>query len=175
MNLNLKKALFIGYVWPEPKTTAAGHRMLQLLQCFKEQGFELTFVSTAQKSEYSEELSEYKIDTKTILLNDSSFDDFVGRLNPDVVVFDRFMIEEQFGWRVAENCPKAIRILNTEDLHSLRHTRQVCLKADAAFTNTAWIEQDITKRELASVYRSDLTLLISDVETQLLKDGFQYS
>jgi hypothetical protein len=30
------------------------------------------------------------------------------------------MIEEQFGWRVAENCPNAVRILDTEDLHCLR-------------------------------------------------------
>jgi hypothetical protein len=33
------------------------------------------------------------------------------------VLFDRFMMEEQFGWRVAENCPNALRILDTEDLH----------------------------------------------------------
>jgi hypothetical protein len=26
------------------------------------------------------------------------------------VLFDRFMIEEQFGWRVAENCPDALRV-----------------------------------------------------------------
>jgi hypothetical protein len=36
------------------------------------------------------------------------------------VLFDRFMIEEQFGWRVAENCPDALRVLDTEDLHCLR-------------------------------------------------------
>jgi hypothetical protein len=34
------------------------------------------------------------------------------------------MIEEQFGWRVAENCPNAVRILDTEDLHCLRLARQ---------------------------------------------------
>ena len=28
-----------------------------------------------------------------------------------MVLFDRFMIEEQFGWRVAENCPDAIAII----------------------------------------------------------------
>jgi hypothetical protein len=27
---------------------------------------------------------------------------FYKELNPSVVLFDRFMIEEQFGWRVAE-------------------------------------------------------------------------
>jgi hypothetical protein len=45
---------------------------------------------------------------------------FVKQLQPSIVLFDRFMIEEQFGWRVAENCPNAVRILDTEDLHCLR-------------------------------------------------------
>jgi hypothetical protein len=44
-------------------------------------------------------------------------------LNPDIVVFDRYMTEEQFGWRVIKNCPKALRILDTEDLHFLRKAR----------------------------------------------------
>jgi hypothetical protein len=44
----------------------------------------------------------------------------VKELNPAVVLFDRFMMEEQFGWRVSENCPDALRLLDTEDLHCLR-------------------------------------------------------
>ena len=44
------------------------------------------------------------------------------------MLFDRFMMEEQFGWRVAENCPNALRILDTEDLHFLRKTRHQQLK-----------------------------------------------
>jgi hypothetical protein len=56
---------------------------------------------------------------KSIALNCPSFDVFVKELNPSVVLFDRFMMEEQFGWRVSENCPD-IRLLDTEDLHCLR-------------------------------------------------------
>jgi hypothetical protein len=62
----------------------------------------------------------YKVKKETIALNSSSFDVFVKQLQPSIVLFDRFMIEEQFGWRVAENCPNAVRILDTEDLHCLR-------------------------------------------------------
>jgi hypothetical protein len=47
---------------------------------------------------------------KSIALNCSSFDAFVKELNPSVVLFDRFMMEEQFGWRVSENCPDALII-----------------------------------------------------------------
>jgi hypothetical protein len=35
---------------------------------------------------------------------------FFIRVKPSVVLFDRFMIEEQFGWRVAENCPDALLV-----------------------------------------------------------------
>jgi hypothetical protein len=35
------------------------------------------------------------------------------------VLFDRYVTEEQFGWRVSENCPNALKIIDTEDLHFL--------------------------------------------------------
>ena len=38
------------------------------------------------------------------------------------------MTEEQFGWRVAENCPNALRIIDSEDLHFLREARSQCFK-----------------------------------------------
>lgn len=169
------KALIIGYVWPEPKTTAAGHRMMQLVSAFKNEGFAITFATTASKTKYSENLEECGILTKVILLNNSSFDDFVKELKPDVVVFDRFMVEEQFGWRVAEHVPNALRILNTEDLHSLRNTRELALKKDEEFTINRWLGDDMTKREIASIYRSDLTLLVSLFEKKLLIDVLNIS
>jgi glycosyltransferase involved in cell wall biosynthesis len=168
-----KTALFIGYIWPEPKTTAAGHRMLQLLQGFKENDFKVVFASTAQQTQYSLNLSTLEIEAVPIKLNHSSFDVFIAELKPDIVVFDRFMIEEQFGWRVAEFAPKALRILNTEDLHSLRNTRRLCYKSHVPFTAEKWKDNDSTKREIAAIYRSDLTLLISSVETALLEDVFR--
>lgn len=167
----MKKVLFIGYLWPEPKTTAAGHRMMQLLGAFQEQNFEIVFATTASKTQYSEDLSSLGIQTEAIVLNDESFDVFVNKIAPDMVIFDRFMVEEQFGWRVAEAAPNALRILNTEDLHSLRNSRQLALKKGEEFTTTHWLENDLTKREVASIYRSDLTLLVSHFEKQLLKEA----
>ncbi|MDT0539679.1 glycosyltransferase family 4 protein [Croceitalea sp. P059] len=167
----MKKVLFIGYLWPEPKTTAAGHRMMQLLGAFQEQNFEIVFATTASKTQYSEDLSSLGIQTEAIVLNDESFDVFVNKIAPDMVIFDRFMVEEQFGWRLAEAAPNALRILNTEDLHSLRNSRQLALKKGEEFTTTHWLENDLTKREVASIYRSDLTLLVSHFEKQLLKEA----
>jgi hypothetical protein len=93
--------------------------MMQLISLFQKQGFTITFASPAQDSDFMADLSLYKVKKETIALNSSSFDVFVKQLQPSIVLFDRFMIEEQFGC-VAENCPNAVRILDTEDLHCLR-------------------------------------------------------
>jgi glycosyltransferase involved in cell wall biosynthesis len=163
-----KKILVIGYTWPEPTTTAAGNRMMQLIEFFQFQNYDITFASTATKSEYSIDLSTFNIKTENIVLNDSSFDDFIKKLNPEMVLFDRFLTEEQFGWRVAEFAPSAIRILDTEDLHSLRQVREKLFKSKIEFTPTKWLQSDITKREIASMYRCDLSLIISTYEMDLL-------
>lgn len=166
----MKKALFIGHVWPEPSTTAAGHRMLQLLEVFQKFGYHITFASTAQKTEYSLDLENMGITSVDILLNHSSFDVFTTELSPDVVIFDRFMVEEQFGWRVAEFAPRAIRILNTEDLHGLRKAREKAYLKQETFYLDLWKNHPVTLREVASIYRSDISLMISSYELSILRE-----
>ncbi|WP_405396890.1 glycosyltransferase [Maribacter sp. Asnod2-G09] len=165
---NTRTLLLIALVWPEPASTAAGVRMMQLIEVFKKQGYGITVASAASKSDYSVDIEALGFQTADIKMNDSSFDVFVKDMNPDVVLFDRFLTEEQFGWRVTENCPDALRILDTEDLHSLRHVREQCFKKDIPFTTDAWLADDKTKREIASIYRCDLSLIISSYELKLL-------
>ena len=166
--MSQKNILIIGYTWPEPTTTAAGNRMMQLIEFFQSQNYGITFASTATKNEYSIDFSAYNIKTENIVLNDSSFDDFIKKLNPDIVLFDRFLTEEQFGWRVAEFVPEALRILDTEDLHSLRQLREKYFKSKIEFTPSKWLQSDTTIREIASIYRCDLSLIISTYEMELL-------
>ncbi len=168
----MKKLLIIGHTFPEPTTTAAGSRMIQLISLFKEQDFKITFASTAAVSEKSEELSNYNIDAISIELNNSSFDEFILELNPEIVLFDRFITEEQFGWRVAENCPNALRILDTEDLHFLRKARQEAIKT-ADNLERINLLSETAKREIASILRCDLSLIISEYEMSLLQETFK--
>ncbi|MRX66692.1 Glycosyltransferase involved in cell wall bisynthesis [Flavobacterium resistens] len=171
----IKKLLIIGFVWPEPNSSAAGGRMMQLISIFKQNGFEITFVSAAQDSDFMVDLAEFEVTKKSIELNSTSFDDFVIELNPEVVLFDRFMIEEQFGWRVVEKCPNAIRILDTEDLHCLRTARQKAFKENRAFEIHDLLSEEVAKREIASILRCDLSLIISEFEMNILKDVFKIS
>lgn len=147
--------------------------MLQLIAQFTKAGYKITFASPAQKGEKAIDLSLFKVAEMGIELNNSSFDDFIKDLNPDVVVFDRFMMEEQFGWRVAENCPNAVRVLDTEDLHSLRKVRQDKIKKETIFKVDDLLTSEIAKREIAAILRCDISLIISSYEMKLLKDVFK--
>ena len=168
-----KSLLIIGAVWVEPNSSAAGKRMLQLIAQFLERDYKITFAAAAQKNKKAIDLFSLGINEVAIELNNASFDVFVKELNPTIVLFDRFMMEEQFGWRVAENCPKALRILDTEDLHCLRKTRALCLKQQVPFSIDELLKQDITKREIAAILRCDFSLIISTFEMELLKNTFK--
>jgi len=168
----MKNLLIIGFVWPEPTSTAAGSRMIQLIELFQKNNYNITFACAASKNTNSFQLETLNIKTVEIQLNNSTFDNFIKELNPNIVLFDRFLTEEQFSWRVAEACPKAIRILDSEDLHFLRNARQNAYKQRKELSLNLLIN-DITKRELASIYRCDLTLIISKFELKLLKKEFK--
>ena len=164
--------LIIGKVWPEPSSSAAGSRTLQLINLFLEQNWQVSFACAASESDYSFDLKSLGISTLHIVLNDSSFDDLVKNMQPHMVLFDRFTSEEQFGWRVAQNCPNALRILDTIDLHCLRLARQEAIKQNRDFSLLD-LNSDFAKREIASIYRSDVSLMISDYEMDLLINHFK--
>jgi len=165
--------LLIGLVWPEPNSSAAGVRMVQLIQSFLEQAFTVTFACSAARSEFSYPLENIGVQCHSIALNCASFDSFIRDLAPTMVVFDRYIIEEQFGWRVSENCPKALRILDTEDLHCLRKARQKAIKEHRVFCLEDLLVEETAKREIASIFRCDLTWIISEYEMELLQNVFK--
>ena len=172
--------------------------MMQLIQLFQKHRWQITFASPSNLGEHRLDLTQFEIQEKAIELNNHSFDDFIRQLQPNVVIFDRFMMEEQFGWRVENHCPNAVRILNTEDLHSLREARQQYLKIQSKAYNTnsnnndqacldltpLWNQSaehlfdlmantDLAQREIAAILRCDLTLMISKFEVSLLEKAFK--
>ena len=165
------KLLILGHTIPEPTTTAAGSRMLQLISIFQEQSYSINFATSAQSNPRSIDLQSINVIHDVIKLNDSSFDQYIKDLNPDVVLFDRFVIEEHYGWRVAQYCPDALRILDTEDLHFLRKARQQSIKVHGDLSKVD-LYTEITMREIASILRCDLSLIISSFEMNLLIDTF---
>jgi glycosyltransferase involved in cell wall biosynthesis len=166
------KVLIIGKIWPEPASSAAGSRMMGLIDVYLSRNWKVTFASAASESPQAEDLNDFGVENASIKINSSSFDHFVEELNPDVVVFDRFMTEEQFGWRVAEHCPDALRVLDTEDLHCLREARRQAWKEGRNYQETD-LFNDLAKREIASILRCDLSLIISSYEMEILLGVFK--
>ncbi len=169
------KILIIAYVLPEPKSTGSGARMMELIHLFLAQDWSVHMASPAQATDYSEDLAALGIKTSEITVNEGGFDDFIAKMNPNIVLFDRFVMEEQFGWRVAKQCPDAMRMLETIDLHCLREARHKQAKRNQAVAlepNQADLYSAIALREIASIYRSDISLLISDYEIEVLKKYF---
>jgi len=162
--------LFIGHLWPEPTSSAAGYRTLALLKSLSEH-WQITFACAAEMSEYCADLEALNIEPYKIKLNHSSFDQYLSALQPDIVFYDRFISEEQFAPRVQQCCPDAINILDTQDLHFLRRARQ------KAFNNQQKIhlKSDDAIREIAAIVRSDLSLIISSYEMNLLIKQFTIS
>jgi len=162
---------------------------MQILETFVQQGWDVTFSSPAGPGEHMADLAQLGIGKVAIELNNSSFDTFVSELAPDIVLFDQFMMEEQFGWRVEKHCPNALRVLETSDLQSLRHARHQRLKDRLKHSDDAndfsslfapaltqefelMADTDLAKREMAALYRCDLNLMISEVEIELLVEQF---
>lgn len=166
-----KTLLILGHVFPEPHSSAAGVRMLQLIQFFLQKQMKVVFACDSLAGPYSVLPEHSLLSIRSIEVNNSSFDQFLLECKPDLVLFDRFMTEEKYGWRVTEILPGALQILDMEDFHALRKARElakgICIKPDISD-----FQQDFAWREIASVNRCDLVLVISDFEMTLLKDYF---
>ena len=167
--------LMVGGLWPEPASSGAGLRMLELSRLFVQQGWRVTYGSTAAANEHSADLSQLGIETADIMVNESSFDLFLADLRPDIVLFDRFAMEEQFGWRVEKTCPDAMRIIETVDLHLLREARHKQFKQQRQVVGQLAKNElisEVAKREVAAILRSDLSIMVSNNEMELLIEQF---
>ncbi|PRO72213.1 glycosyltransferase [Alteromonas alba] len=146
--------------------------MAALIKLFAARDFGIHFASAAAESLHRDNDLLLACTLHTISLNDASFDTFIAKLNPAIVIFDRFMTEEQFSARVKQHCPDALHMLNTEDLHSLRHARHEAVKQGGP-PNDAKLNNAFSQREIAAILRSDISLIISSAEYRLLTDYYR--
>ncbi len=163
----MNKLLVIGYIWPEENKTAASYRLLQIIDLFIEQEITVIFTSAARVKKTSSQALVYRgVSMKSIALNDDSFDRLLQQQRPDAVLYDRFIMEEQYGWRVRQILPQALTILDTEDLHFLREARRAIIENGSSLEYGCNNENAL--REISSIQRCDVSLIISQVEYQLL-------
>eukprot|EP00890_Picochlorum_soloecismus_P001217 jgi/Picsp_1/2096/NSC_05561-R1_glycosyltransferase family 4 protein len=170
--------LFVSPVWPERKSSAAGVRTESLIfQQFKKCDVDkITYVSLSAPSEYSKMLNDQGIETFTCHANkEADFVEALDHAKPTTIIFDRYYIEEMFSFHCQKHCPQAMRVLDMQDVHALRTYRQkmVVERRMEDLNDVAALYPDSSYepllRELAAVLRSDLTLVCSPIELDLLE------
>jgi glycosyltransferase involved in cell wall biosynthesis len=180
--------LYLCQVWPEFHSSAASSRTLQILQLFKEKGWNVWVLSDAMPNPAKCHLENLGYtcfrtrqntdDLHQLLSNELS--NAIETKN-NVVFFDRFSTEEKFSFIVKKILPNALHVLDTIDLHFLRGARQNFvgkLPAQSFFDGTLSLTDLKTYgsqwwcREIASILRSDLSIMVSQVELDLLIDPF---
>ena len=189
-----RSVMFVSFLWPEASSSAAGVRTTSLLRVFQAWGWRVHYLACARPNEHTDILEASGVRTHHVAPNrGAEFEAALEAAAPDAVIFDRFMAEEAFSFRVRAARASAARILDMQDLHSLRYARHDAVKtalatakarprpvADktpspvlAALAAVPEAGDDHLSRELASVHRCDLALVCSPVETTLLRDRYR--
>jgi glycosyltransferase involved in cell wall biosynthesis len=163
-------ALLFSTVWPEPDSSAAGVRQLQWVRYFKRAGYEVILSSPSKlRSE-----SDFGVQCIPLEMNRSSVSEVLVKLNPQVVMFDRFILEEQFGHLVYQHCPNALVLLETQDLHFVRRARAGFIDSFLTLDSLPpyFYHTDTALRETAAIERVDYSYLVSAFEEKLLAEEF---
>lgn len=164
------KAVIFVYVWPEPRSSAAGVRTVQLCGDLRALGYVVTALSPCRPNEASAELEASGIRALSCPANDSSIDAWLKALAPDLVIYDRFVMEEHFGWKARAVWPEALHIVDTQDIHSVRRAREKLLKEgkNPEDLSGADFSPDL-EREMSSLHRADACLVVSPWEKEWLE------
>jgi O-antigen biosynthesis protein len=187
------QALIFSTVWPEPSSSAAGVRQMQWIRYFLTRGFEVTLASPSklkQPNEWGYVPFPPGVTLKSVPLNQSeglegghaTLKGWLQALNPKVVMFDRFLLEEQFGHAVYEACPASQVVIETQDVHFVRALREASLRTDLKWNPETpaqeWLgskEREAVLREITSIQRVDHTFVVSSMEEKLLTHTFEIS
>ncbi|RLN87776.1 hypothetical protein BBJ28_00025484, partial [Nothophytophthora sp. Chile5] len=177
-----KKVILAGSVWPERTSSAAGVRSADLIEVLQSRGFQVLCVSPSRLNEHTTRLeTEQNVRCLQADANTDAFQKLLLESAPQLVLFDRFIAEEMYGWQAKKYAPEALRVLDLQDVHFVRRAREFAVKKQgASFEDTldgsrldiAPVEK-LAIRELAAIHRSDLTLFVSDFERDLLVSRFQ--
>lgn len=172
-----KSVLFVSPVWPERSSSAAGVRTADLISSFQARSYDVAYASPSASNDHTRLIQESGVTAfECPPNNEKAFSDVIATTRPAVVVFDRFYAEEMFSFRVKDLIPKTLRVLDMQDVHFLREGRQAAAKAGGSIADVMAARPDATSssclREIASIYRSDLTLVCSPVELDLLVNHY---
>lgn len=181
--------LVFSSLYPQRSASAAGVRTAYILQQLcNDASWNSVHYATGAKEFNQEEVSELQNQGVTFHRIPPNRSQQVKELiekigDLSLVLFDRFYAEEAYSFHIHNLCPDAVRVVDMQDMHSLRLGRQAlvqncddsndlerCLKDVMQFKPP--LSDPRLLRELSSLHRSDLALVCSPHEHDLLKTEY---
>lgn len=163
-----KRLLVVDAVMLTPDQDSGSLRMFNLLETFLEQSWHVTFApSNLEYCEpYGPHLQRRGVEVLHAL-HTTSIADFLLRRGAeyDLVILSRPMVASALLDDVRLHAPQAWLWFDTVDLHFLREQREATLRGDPTACKLA---EQRKRQELDLMRRSDLTLVVSPIERDLL-------
>lgn len=188
---SLGSVLVVSNLYPQPSASAAGVRTNYLLQqlCRDSDWSSIHYATGAASNEDDNravsELTRQGVLFHSVPPNQSlKMLELLDRIeNLSLVIFDRFYAEEAYSFHVYKHSPGAVRVVDMQDMHSLRQGRRTIVESNndesacwdcmtEALQCTPSNKDDMLLRELASMHRSDLSLVCSPHEYKLLINAY---
>ncbi len=164
-----RRVLVIDACMLTPDHDAGSLRMFELLGIMRGMGCKVTFV--ADNLEYRQPYVQ-QIQAMGVEVLHHPYQTSIRRLieqdavHYDVIMLCRASVAAQYVDLVKAKAPRAKLVFDTVDLHYLRMERQAELANDTALRLAA---ANMRKQELDIIAKSDLTLVVSPVEVELLE------
>jgi putative sugar O-methyltransferase len=163
------RLLYIDAETPQPDRNSGSIDAVNLMRMLQHFGFRITFVpesNFAYRGAYTEALGKLGV-SAVYHPNVSSVRGVLEAANDgfDVVFLCRAYIADRYLDLVRELAPRARIVFYTVDLHFLREEREAQMSGDPALIVAA---ADSKTRELASISGSDITIVLSTYERDML-------
>ncbi len=164
------RLLIIDSVYPRPDRDSGSVTARFLIDLFLELGWQVSFYADAEahlESPYAEPLTEAGVRCLPVA-DIGDLESFLAREGQSFSLAMLFRVYSggRHYERVRRCCPEAKIVFETVDLHFLREERQARLAGDRRALNTAY---EMRERELYLARSSDLAIVVSDFEKDLLR------
>lgn len=165
-----RRLLYIDATMITPDQDSGSVRVSRLLDIARRHDCKVTFIADnlEYKDPYTTDLQQAGIEVHYWPYL-RSIEAYLEEHGPfyDVIVLSRYYVAQKYVEAVRRYAPRAVLALDTHDLHFLRLRRLAELEGDAAQKRAA---ETAYETEMAVMYGSDVTLVVSHIEKEILAE-----